>query len=242
MEKQALIYQDDSGQAFHSAIFYPASMNGPRPGILVAPDWSGCNKLAHSNAQRLAELGYISMAVDLYGNGKTGTTIEEKQALMTPLKEDRGLLQQRMLLALNTLKKQKNVDPNATAAIGFCFGGLAVLDLARTGADILAVVSFHGILVSPTNLDNTEVPAKILVLHGYDDPMVPPEQVLEFGSEMVARRANWQLHAYGGVQHAFTNPEANDPVLGAIYDETAAKRSWQTMKSFLAEVFNNPEL
>lgn len=206
------------------------------PGVLIAPSWAGRDEFVKEKAKALAELGYVGFALDLYGNAKVGSGPEENARLMTPLVENRALLRQRMNIGLQTLKGLAEVDSTRTAAIGFCFGGLCVLDLARSGADVRGVVSFHGLLGLAPQLP-TEIQTKVLVLHGHDDPMVPPEQVLAFEQEMTDARADWQIHVYGGVKHAFTNPLADDEQRGTVYNSAADHRSWQAMKSFLREIF-----
>jgi dienelactone hydrolase len=147
------------------------------------------------------------------------------------------LLRQRITAALHTVQNLKQVDKKRIAAMGFCFGGLCALDLARSGAEIIGVLSFHGLLAAPKDLPNKKMLAKVLALHGYDDPMGPPEQLLAFAKEMTQAQVDWQIHAYGNTQHAFTNPEAQDEKLGLIFDEVAEKRSWQSMKNFFTEIF-----
>lgn len=159
-------------------------------------------------------------------------------ALMQPLYSDRSLLRERLYAALEAIKSISVVDNNRIAIIGFCFGGLCALDLARSGADIRGAVSFHGLLNKPENLASGRIKAKILALHGYDDPMAKPEQVHAFCQEMTEANVDWQMHMYGQVKHAFTNPQAHDEHLGLIYDEVAARRSWQAMSQFLQEIFN----
>jgi dienelactone hydrolase len=182
-------------------------------------------------------LGYVGFAVDMYGKGILGSGPEENARLMQPLMEDRAMLQKRMQAALHAVKSLPWVDDGKIAAIGFCFGGLCVLDLARTGAGIKGVVSFHGLLVAPGNTQGNAIKAKVLALHGHDDPMVPPEQVLAFEREMTEAGADWQLHTYGHTMHAFTNPAANNPDFGTVYQADADRRSWQAMQNFLAELF-----
>ncbi len=206
-----------------------------KPLVLVSHDWSGCNDFARNKAKKLAELGYVGFALDMFGKGKLGTTNEEKGALIKPFMDDRRLLRQRIQAALTTAKKLPMVDPQKIAAIGFCFGGLCVLDLARSGAALCGVVSFHGLLNAPANLPNAAIQAKVLALHGYDDPMGPPEQVLSFAQEMTKSKADWQIHLYGNTMHAFTNPKAQDPSFGTVYAAAADHRSWQAMKNFFEE-------
>lgn len=211
---------------------------GPRPAVLVSHAWIGRDGFACGKAQELTKLGYVGFALDMYGDARTGSGPEENARLMQPFIDDRELLQGRIGAALEAVKAQPEVDATRIAAIGFCFGGLCVLDLARTGADLCGVVSFHGLLHPPGNTAGTPIRAKVLVLHGYDDPMGPPDQVLALASELTEAGADWQIHVYGGTLHAFTNPRANDPAFGTVYQETAARRSWQAMGNFLAEVLN----
>lgn len=210
--------------------------NAPRPAVLVSHAWGGRDDFTHDRADALADMGYAAFALDVYGKGVRGGSVEENQALMTPFLQDRARLRQHLLAALNIVRKQPEVDPSRVAAIGYCFGGLCVLDMARAGVDLKGVVSLHGLLNKPDNIANADIRSKVLVLHGHDDPMVPPEQVLTFEQEMSAAGADWQLHAYGNTQHSFTNPEADNPDLGAAYSAAADRRSWRSMQDFLAEV------
>ncbi len=211
---------------------------GPRPAVLVAPTWAGRTEFECDQAKRLADLGYVGFAVDLYGEGATGADKEECTALMTPVVSDRGLLQARIGAAADAVRAQSEVADQPVAAIGFCFGGLCVLDLARSRGDVAGVVSLHGLLMPADNLPDPSISAKVLVLHGYDDPMVPPEQVVAFASEMTAAGCDWQLHAYGQTLHAFTNPEANDPDFGTVYSATASRRAYHALDDFLAEALS----
>lgn len=208
-----------------------------RPAVLICHDWSGCNDFARYKAEKIAELGYVGFAIDMYGKDKRGKTKEEKAALMSPFMENRKFLLQRICAGLQALKSLPMVDTNKIAAMGFCFGGLCVLDLARSGEAIRGVISFHGLFNAPEGQENSIIKAKILALHGYDDPMGPPNQVLEFANEMTAAKADWQIHLYGHTLHAFTNPEANDYAFGTVYNLQADQRSWQAMINFLQEIF-----
>jgi dienelactone hydrolase len=210
---------------------------GNVPGVLVAHDWSGRNDFAVAAAGRLSRLGYAALALDLYGQGKTGETLEQKMKLMGPVREDRALLMRRMQAGLSALTALAEVDSARTGAIGFCFGGLCALDLARSGADVSGVVSFHGLLDPPPKQLRKPIRAKVLALHGYKDPMVPPDQVLAFCKEMDEAGCDWQLHAYGRALHAFTNPQANDEKLGTIYEATTADRAFRSMEDFFADLF-----
>ena len=210
---------------------------GKKPAVLVSHAWAGRSPFENDKARALAALGYVGFALDMYGKGVLGTRVEENSALMTPLLQDRARLQSRLHSALAAVRAQPEVDPTRVAAIGFCFGGLCVLDLARTGADVLGVASFHGLLTPPGNTAGNHITAKVLVLHGHDDPMVPVSQVNDFEAEMTAAGVDWQVHAYGGTMHSFTNPEANDPSFGTQYKATANRRSWATLVDFLGELF-----
>ena len=213
------------------------AISGPRPAVAIAHTWAGRGEFEQNKAEDLAKLGYVGFAVDMYGDGQTGTTVEENTALMQPLMEDRALLQLRITAAVDTLKQQPEVSGNNTAAMGFCLGGLTVLDLARTGADVKGVVSFHGLFNAPGNTSGNKISAKVLCLHGYDDPMALPESIIELGTELTEAGADWQVHAYGGTVHGFTNPLANMPEMGVLYNEAADRRSWQALQNFLEEVF-----
>lgn len=227
----------DGDAILEAFVAYDDKTTGKRPAVLVAHDWSGRNDFAQDKARKLAELGYVGFALDMFGKGILGSSKEEKSKLIQPFVEERSKLQKRILAALNTLKTQEQVDTSKIAAIGFCFGGMCVLDLARSGADIRGVVSFHGLLF-PLGLEAKEsIKAKVLVLHGYEDPLAPKDQVAAFEKEMTQARADWQLHMYGGALHAFTNPAANDRDFGTVYNALADKRSWMEMKNFFDEIF-----
>ena len=208
-----------------------------RPGVLIAHAWAGRSEFEEGKAESLAELGYVGFALDLYGKGMRGSNAEENTALMQPLLDERITLQRRMTLALEQIRKQEIVDDSRVAAMGFCFGGLSVLDLARTGAELSGVASFHGLFNPPGNTAGNKINAKVLVMHGWDDPMAKPDQVLTLADELTAMGADWQIHGYGNTMHAFTNPAANDPGFGTVYNELADRRSWQSLQLFLAEIF-----
>ena len=209
----------------------------PRPVVLVSHAWGGRDEFAIQKARDLARLGYVGFALDLYGQGKLGTSKEENSALMAPLLEDRLLLQARMESAIKAAASQPESDAKKVAAIGYCFGGLCVLDLARTGAGVVGVVSFHGLFTPPGNTAGRKIKSRVLVLHGYDDPMAQPDAMVALASELTEAEADWQIHAYGGATHAFTNPAAADPDFGTVYSESADKRSWRAMTDFLNECF-----
>lgn len=235
MSSRTIEYQCD-GTRLVGSVFLP-DVAGPAPGVLVSHDWGGCNDNARGHAKRLAELGYVGFALDMYGDGKTGGSVEENSALMTAVKSDRAVLIARIRAALETLKGLPEVDAKRTGAVGFCFGGLCVLDLARSGADVGGVVSMHGLLDAPPADLCKEIKAQVLVGHGYRDPMAPPDHMLELCKELEAADCDFQVHAYGRAVHAFTNPEANMPAMGAVYDAATDKRAMRSMRDFFADLF-----
>jgi len=226
----------DGDTVLEAFFAYDDATTGQRPVVMVNHTWVGRDAFVEGKAKQLAELGYLGFAVDMYGKGLLGKSPEENAALMQPFINDRALVQKRMQAALTTVKQLPWADNGKIAAIGFCFGGLCVLDLARTGADLQGVVSFHGLLGAPKNLNDIGIKAKILACHGHDDPMVPVEQVVAFENEMTAAGADWQFLTFGNTMHAFTNPNANTPSQGMDYRPKADRRSWLAMKNFLAEV------
>jgi dienelactone hydrolase len=207
-----------------------------RPTVLVFHAWDGRSEAMNQTAERIAGLGYNAYAVDLYGKGRTGTTPEECQALMNPLIGDRTRLRALLLAAIEVASAQSEVDAERLAAIGFCFGGLCVLDCARAGAPLKGVASIHGIF-NPAGLASvTPIQTRVIAFHGWDDPMAPPQSVVEFGKEFTEGGADWQLHGFGHTLHAFTVEAANDPAMGVKYNADAARRTWAGMTAFLAEV------
>ncbi|MEJ2532157.1 MAG: dienelactone hydrolase family protein [Halioglobus sp.] len=224
-------------QPFEGFLAWDDAVGSPRPAVAIAHAWGGRSAFEEGRAIRLAEQGYVGFAIDIYGKGVRGSNPEENAALMAPFLEDRPLLQARINEAVTVLRQQPEVDAGRLAAMGFCFGGLCVLDLARSGSDVLGVASFHGLFAAPGNTAGNRIGAKVLCLHGYDDPMVPPQSVLDLAAELTDAGADWQLHAYGNTLHSFTNPDANDPAMGAVYDAAADRRSWAALLDFLGEIF-----
>lgn len=223
------------GKTFEAVLASPDG--AAKPGVLVFHAWAGRSPFENEKAEALAKLGYTGVAVDLYGKGVLGQSTEENQALIQPFVENRQMLQERLKANIAMVKDQPEVDASNIAAIGFCFGGLCVLDIARSNAGAEGVVSFHGLLNAPGNTA-AKINSKVLALHGWDDPMATPDDVKAFGEEMTKAKADWQLHAYGGTLHAFTHPAANDPDFGIVYDADADRRSWQAMTNFLGELFS----
>jgi dienelactone hydrolase len=222
------------GQAFEANVFHPAG--GARAGVLVCHAWAGQGEYEHDAARRLAHLGHVGIAIDVYGVGRRGNSNEENSALMTPLVRDRALLQARLKAALSFARTLPGVDATRMGAIGFCFGGLCALDMARMGADLRGVVAFHGLFGAPDTPRPERISASVLALHGWDDPMATPADVNAFAAEMTAARADWQLVAYGHTTHAFTNPAANSPEHGLSFNPTTRDRAWDACARFLAEV------
>ncbi|MDI9818619.1 MULTISPECIES: dienelactone hydrolase family protein [unclassified Legionella] len=223
-------------QELYGFLAYDDEIDQSRPAVLVVHDWSGRNEFACEKAEMLAKMGYVGFALDMYGHGRLGASTHEKMGLMQPLVNDRVLLRERIRAAYDAIIGMPEVDNNRIAVIGFCFGGLCALDLARSGAELRGVVSFHGLLEKPKDLSNEKICARILVLHGYDDPMVKPEQVNDFCREMTEADVDWQVHMYGHTQHAFANPHAHDTQLGTVYNAKAERRALQAMTNFLKEV------
>ncbi|GFO74357.1 hypothetical protein BPLS_P1026 [Bathymodiolus platifrons methanotrophic gill symbiont] len=227
----------DGGTLLQAFFAYDYTYEGRRPAVLICHAWGGRDEFVNDKAKQLAELGYVAFALDMYGQGVLGTNPEENAALMQPFLEDRNLLQKRIDAALYAVRLLPWVDDSKVAAIGFCFGGLCALDLARMSADIKGVVSFHGLLNAPEKNSTKPVLAKVLALHGSDGPMASDKQLKDFCQEMTDLQVDWQLHSYGNTVHAFTNPVANNPDFGTVYNAVADKRSWQSMKAFLEEIF-----
>lgn len=236
-----LVEYVDAELVFEGRLVWDDAQPGPRPGVLVAHTIAGRTAFEESKAKKLAELGYAGFAIDVYGKGTQSGDMATNKARMDALKVDRPGLQRRLLIALTTLREQAEVDRSKTAAMGFCFGGLCVLDLARAGSDIAGVISVHGIFTPPGNTSDSNISAKVLLLHGWDDPLARPEAVVALAKELTAAGADWQLHGYGHTMHAFSNPDASDPNGGKAYNANADRRSWAAARYFLAELFNQED-
>jgi dienelactone hydrolase len=234
--KSAVEYKDQ-GTKLKGYMVYDDSKPRPQPGILVVHNWMGLSDETKSKADSLAALGYTAFAVDVYGEGNLPKDSNEAGALATKFKSDRKLFRSRLLAALNALKKQKDIDAAKLGAIGYCFGGTGAIELARAGAPLKGVVSFHGGLDSPKPGDGANIKAKVLALHGADDPFVKREDLNAFEDEMRSHKIDWRLIKYGNAVHSFTEKAAgNDNSKGAAYNEAADQHSWQDMKNFFAEV------
>jgi dienelactone hydrolase len=219
-------------------VAYDDAIQGKRPGVLVVHQWMGLTDYEKHRAEMLARLGYVAFCADIYGKGVHPQNTAEAGAQAGKYKNDRQLLRARVNAGLDALRQQPLADPDRIAAIGYCFGGTTVLELARSGADIGGVVCFHGGLDAPNPDDGKNIKCKVLVCHGADDPFSSPQDIAALEDEMRKGGVDWQLIKYGGAVHSFTQPNAgNDNSKGAAYNEKADKRSWEAMKQFLAEIF-----
>ena len=217
---------------------YDKNIQGKRPGVIIVHQWKGLGPYEKKRAEMLAGLGYTVFAVDIYGKGIRADNPKDASVLATKYKSDRPLLRERAKAGLAVLRKHEMTDPWHVAAIGYCFGGTTVLELARSRADLDGVVSFHGALGAAEPKDAQPIKCKVLALHGADDPFVPTAEVGGFEEEMRQAKADWQLVSYGGAVHSFTDWNAgSDNSKGAAYNEKADKRSWEAMKNFFAEIF-----
>jgi len=211
---------------------------GDRPGVLVVHEWTGINDHIRQRTEALAKMGYVAFAADIYGKGIRPTAQSEAAKTAGIYKNDRTLMRARARAGLEELKKQPLVDYRKLAAIGFCFGGTTVLELARDGADLRGVVSFHGGLSTPTPQDAKNITGRVLALHGADDPFVKADEVAAFQDEMRKAKVDWEFVSFGNAVHSFTNIAAGtDNSKGAAYNEKADRRSGEAMKAFFAEIF-----
>ena len=208
------------------------------PTVIIIPTVMGVQPLELGFAEKLNALGYHAVVADLFGRRFTpGVDKEAAFAAMGELRADRGALRDRLLAIVEEVRKREHVDSGKLAVIGYCFGGQCALDVARSGADVAAVASFHG-LFDPCGLPAQPIKAKVLAMHGWDDPMVPPEVVVALGKELTDAGADWQIHCYGHVGHGFTNPNASQlGIAGVAFNEAAARRSWASLEFYLAELF-----
>lgn len=234
-----IIEYDADGLHMVSHLYYDESKQGRRPGVLVFPEAFGLSDHAKGRARRIAELGYVALACDLYGNGKTYTRLEDVMPLIGPLMEDPSHTRARAGGGLKALRARSEVAADKIASIGYCFGGTMSLELARAGEDIAGVVGFHSGLGTAKPDDTKNVKPKILICIGADDPLIPPDLRLAFEKEMNRAGADWQIHLYGGVTHSFTNPEADAVGKPEMlrYDRNADARSWASMTAFFKEIF-----
>lgn len=238
MVEKSVTYQQGGAtlEGFH---VYDDALTGKRPAILVLHQWTGLGNYEKRRSRMLAEMGYNVFAADIYGQG-IRPAVPEAGKEAGKYKGDRPLYRARIMAALDLLKADAHTDPGKIAAIGYCFGGTGVLELARSGSGIAGVVSFHGALDAAPGMsaEAGKIPAKVLVLHGADDPFAPAEQVAALQKEMTAAKADWQLVLYSGAVHSFTQKEAGDDnSKGAAYNASADRRSWTAMQAFFTELF-----
>ena len=234
---EKIVYKDAAGSAFEGTVSWDESKTQPLPGVMVSPTFRGQSSFETEKAELLAKMGYVGFAIDLYGQGIRASSPEEASELMDTLDKNRPLLLERMQLCTDTLRQLSQVDENKIAAIGFCFGGKCVLDLARSGEDIKGVVSLHGIFDPPPQPVAKEIRAAVLACHGWEDPLAPREQIVALADELTQSKADWQIHLHGHTGHAFTNPQAQSPETGMFFNPAADERSWKMMQDFLAEQF-----
>lgn len=234
--ERTLVDYTDGTTTFEGYVVRPAGLGPSAPCVLLAHEWSGLSEPIKRSADRLAALGYVCFAADVYGKGVRGDPMGDNAHLMNPMLADRALLRRRLLAGLDAAAAVPGVEPNHIAAVGYCFGGLCALDLARAAPpNLVAAVSVHGVLQPPRDTRQGPITASVLLLHGWEDPVAPPADVLAIARELTDAGADWQLHAYGHARHAFTFASANFPERGIVYDARADRRSWAAMKGFLAE-------
>ncbi|NIZ14530.1 dienelactone hydrolase family protein [Phaeobacter sp. HF9A] len=233
MRSESFSYRDGDDECIGHLV-WDESRKTPAPGVLIAPAFGGLGVFERDRAAELAELGYVALAVDYYGNGTRAETPEEAQALMAEITADRRVLARRMVAAYEALADLPEVDENRIAATGYCLGGKAVMDLARTGAGIRACIPQHGVYDAP-NFPTEQMQAAVLVLHGWDDPLSPPDALSALAQELTQHCTDWQVLGFGHTGHAFTNPKAQNPEGGMMYSARASTRAWAALTGFLAE-------
>jgi len=241
MDKHSLFYSHN-GVSFKGYVTYNSTTTEKRPAILVAHAWRGQDDFARQKAEELASLGYVALAVDYYGDGKEVQSSDEAAALMLPLFQDRALLLARMQAAFRALQAHPLVDPTKIGGIGFCFGGLAIIELFRSGVPLTAVASFHALLghqmgdIQAKKLPlSKDIQGSILILHGYNDPSVSESDIRATQKELDDAHIDWQMHTFGGTMHAFMVPGTNSPQSGLKYNERSAARAWRAMQEFFRE-------
>ena len=234
LNHQFIPYQDGEKQLEG---FFAYQHPEKRPLVLLCHAWKGRDEFICEKATQIAALGYSAFALDMYGNGVLGNSREENRALKQPFIENRRLLQTRVLKGFDSALALPYVDMSRIAVLGFGFGGLCALDLARTGAALKGAVSIYGHFDPPQNCPQQRIKAKILILHGYNDPISPISELEHFQQELTREDVDWQTHLYGNTFHAFATPSANDPVAGIVYQPLSAARAWEQVERFFAEIF-----
>jgi dienelactone hydrolase len=237
IQRRTIVYEGPGGP-FEGVFAWDDELAGTRPGVLVVPNVLGQKEEDNEKAEALAALGYAALACDVFGQGKRAEAGPDYAKYMNEMNADRALLRDRLQASLDALTAQAEVDADQVAAIGFCFGGKCVLDMARSGLAIAGGVSFHGVYDRPDYETKAPIAAKLLVCHGWDDPLGPPDALVALGQELSEAKADWQIHAYGNAGHAFTDTSRkNSTIPGVSYEERADRRSWAAMRDFLDEVF-----
>ena len=235
IKTQPLEYQDGS-QTCIGYMAWDDGVTGTQPAVLVNHAWGGLDDFAKDKARGLAALGYVGIALDNYGDGDTPETVDDKMARMNPLVENREKLRDRLIAGYDAAATLPIVDETAMAAMGFCFGGLCTLDMARAGLDLRAAISFHGLLDAP-DLPTQDIKAEVLVCHGWNDPMSDPADVVKLGEELGKADCNWTLMGFGRTKHAFMVPDADNDELGLKYNEHAATQAWMATQDLLSRHF-----
>jgi dienelactone hydrolase len=235
--KTETVEYKDGDTTLEGFLAYDTAQAGKRPGILVVHQWMGLSDYEKKRCEMLAKLGYVAFAADVYGQGIRPKSVAEAGAQAGKYKSNRKLLRQRVNAGLACLRQQRLVDAQRVGAIGYCFGGTAVIELARSGADVRGVVSFHGGLDAPTPADGKNIKCRVLALHGADDPFESAADLAAFENEMRAGGVDWELVKYGGAVHSFTDWNADGSLKGAQYNERADRRSWAAMREFFADLF-----
>jgi dienelactone hydrolase len=235
--KESFIPYTHQGVQLEAFVVTPSAKKSPV--VILCHAWNGRGEFICEKARMIAQAGYIGFALDIYGKGKIGRSKEENAALKKPFIDDRLLLQQRLLAAYNLATKLPQADPASIAALGFGFRGLCALDLARSGVKLKAAVSVYGHFESSKQIEQKKIATNILILHGYDDPVVPPKDLESFSQEMKEKGAHFQAHLYSDTKHAFANPDANDPASGLLYNAKSAQSAWKQAVYFFDEVFQS---
>ncbi len=235
---EAPVSYEHDGVACEGYVVHQRDDDSKRPLVVIFHQWKGLSDYEKQRARQLAEMGYVAFCADVYGRGVRPSSPQDAAKEAGKYKSNRNLLRGRANAALKAAREQKLADGSQVAAIGYCFGGTTAIELARTGADVAGVVSFHGGLDSPSPEDAKQIRCKVLALHGADDPFVPQKDVIAFEDEMRKAGVDWQLVSYGGAVHSFTQRAAgDDPSKGAAYNARADRRSWEDMRDFFGELF-----
>jgi len=235
---ERVVNYQHGGAALQGVLAYDDATTGRRPGVLVVHEWWGMNDYVKQRVRQLAELGFVAFALDMYGKGRVTEHPKQASEWMTETTKNVAFWQDRAKAGLAVLRSEERTDPERIAAIGYCFGGATVQQLAYTGVSLKGVVSFHGTPIPPPADASTRVKAAILINHGAADPFAKPEQVQAYLAAMGASGLNWEMNFYGGARHGFTNPGAGDYGLAALaYNPTADERSWAAMRQFFDEIF-----